>query len=47
MIDCLAPFRTAGGAAYPPVTYGDYAEARYRQAHGVAGRALKPLWPQR
>jgi len=35
VIECLPPFREAGVAPkYPPITYGDYAELRYRQAHG-------------
>ena len=35
VIECLPPFRVAGTAPkYPPITYGEYAELRYRQAHG-------------
>ena len=35
VIECLPPFREAGVAPkYPPITYGDYAKLRYRQAHG-------------
>ena len=35
VIECLPPFREAGAAPkYPPITYGAYAELRYRQAHG-------------
>ena len=35
VIDCLRPFRETGIAPrYPPITYGEYAELRYRQAHG-------------
>ena len=35
VIECLPPFREAGvSPKYPPVTYGEYAELRYRQAHG-------------
>ena len=35
VIECLPPFREAGAAPkYPPITYGDYARLRYRQAHG-------------
>ena len=35
VIECLPPFLEAGGTPkYPPITYGDYAELRYRQAHG-------------
>ena len=34
-IECLAPFREAGRRPkYPPITYGEYATLRYRQAHG-------------
>ena len=41
LIECLPPFREAGIAPkYPPITYGDYAELRYRQAHGD-GKQLK------
>ena len=39
VIACLAPFREAGVAPkYPPMTYGEYAERRYRQAHGDGKR---------
>ena len=32
---CLPGFESAEGAAkYPPIRYGDYAEQRFRQAHG-------------
>ena len=35
VIECLPPFREAGvPPRYPPITYGEYAELRYRQAHG-------------
>ena len=35
VIECLRPFReTAIAPKYPPITYGQYAELRYRQAHG-------------
>ena len=35
VIECLPPFREAGGPTkYPAITYGEYAELRYRQAHG-------------
>ena len=35
VIECLPPFRELGlTPKYPPITYGDYAELRYRQAHG-------------
>ena len=35
VIECLSPFREAGvPVKYPAVTYGEYAELRYRQAHG-------------
>ena len=35
VIECLPPFREVGVTPkYPPITYGDYAELRYRQAHG-------------
>ena len=35
VIECLPPFRKAGvPPKYPPLTYGEYAELRYRQAHG-------------
>ena len=35
MIECLPPFREVGvPPKYPPITYGEYAELRYRQAHG-------------
>ena len=35
VIECLPPFREKGTPPrYPPVTYGEYAELRYRQAHG-------------
>ena len=35
VIECLSPFREAGvPAKYPAITYGEYAELRYRQAHG-------------
>ena len=35
VIECLPPFLGAGDTPkYPPITYGDYAELRYRQAHG-------------
>ncbi len=45
VIECLTPFRDPDGSAkYPPITYGAYAEARYRQSHGIEGRQLKPLW---
>lgn len=34
-IECLEPFRQAGcQPKYPPITYGEYAALRYRQAHG-------------
>ena len=34
-IECLKPFRQAGRQPkYPPITYGEYAALRYRQAHG-------------
>ena len=35
VIECLPPFRETGiPPRYPPITYGEYAELRYRQAHG-------------
>ena len=35
IIECLEPFRQAGRRPkYPPITYGEYAALRYRQAHG-------------
>ena len=35
VIDCLAPFQLPGVVrTYEPITYGDYAALRYRQAHG-------------
>ena len=35
VIECLPPFRETGiPPKYPPITYGEYAERRYRQAHG-------------
>lgn len=35
LIDCLPGFAPDGSPAiYQPITYADYAEARYRQAHG-------------
>ena len=35
VIECLPPFREAGvPPKYPPISYGEYAELRYRQAHG-------------
>ncbi len=35
VIECLPPFREAGTPPkYPAITYGEYAELRYRQAHG-------------
>ena len=35
VIECLPPFREVGvPPKYPPITYGKYAELRYRQAHG-------------
>ncbi len=35
VIECLPPFREKGvPPKYPPVTYGEYAGLRYRQAHG-------------
>ena len=35
VIECRQPFRETGIAPkYPPITYGEYAELRYRQAHG-------------
>ena len=41
VIECLPPFLEAGDTPkYPPITYGDYAELRYRQAHGD-GKHLK------
>ena len=34
MIECLPPFRETGiPPKYPPITYGEYTELRYRQAH--------------
>ena len=39
MIECLPPFREAGTPPkYPAITYGEYAELRYRQAHGDGKR---------
>jgi isopenicillin N synthase-like dioxygenase len=36
VIECLPVFRSAGKPVkYQPVTYGDYAEARHKQAHGA------------
>ena len=33
--ECLPPFRETGiPPKHPPITYGEYAEIRYRQAHG-------------
>ena len=41
VIECLPPFREVGVTPkYPPITYGEYAELRYRQAHGD-GKQLK------
>ena len=35
VIECLPPFRAAHiPPRYPPITYGEYATLRYRQAHG-------------
>ena len=35
IIECLEPFRQEGRQPkYPPISYGEYAELRYRQAHG-------------
>jgi len=35
VFECLPPFREEGvEPKYPPITYGEYAAARYRQAHG-------------
>ena len=35
VIECLPPFREVGvPPRYPPITYGEYAALRYRQAHG-------------
>ena len=35
VIECLPPFRETGiPPRYSPITYGEYAELRYRQAHG-------------
>ena len=43
VIECLPPFREAGVAPkYPPISYGDYAELRYRQAHGDDKRLNLP-----
>ena len=33
-IECLAPFSGRGRPKYAPITYGEYARLRYRQAHG-------------
>ncbi|MCY4481231.1 MAG: isopenicillin N synthase family oxygenase [Rhodospirillales bacterium] len=39
VIECLPPFREAGTPPkYPAITYGEYAELRYRQAHGDGKR---------
>ncbi len=39
VIECLPPFRRQGTEPkYPPITYGAYAELRYRQAHGDGKR---------
>ena len=41
VFECLPPFRKKGAAPkYPPITYGEYATVRYRQAHGE-GKKLK------
>ena len=43
VIECLPPFREAGVAPrYPPITYGEYAELRYRQAHGDDKQLKQP-----
>ena len=35
VFECLPPFREEGvPAKYPPISYGEYARVRYRQAHG-------------
>ena len=35
VLECLPSFREKGGAPrYPPISYGEYAKVRYRQAHG-------------
>jgi isopenicillin N synthase-like dioxygenase len=36
VIQCLPPFRTSDcETKYPAITYGEYAEQRYKQAHGA------------
>ena len=35
VLECLPPFREEGvSPKYPPISYGEYAGLRYRQAHG-------------
>jgi len=54
VIECLPPFRETGiPPRYPPITYGEYAELRYRQAHGddkrlkLAGGEPRTIGPER
>ena len=43
VIECLPPFREVGvPPRYRPITYGEYAELRYRQAHGDDRRLTLP-----
>lgn len=38
VFECLPPFREEGvPPKYPPISYGEYATVRYRQAHGDGG----------
>ncbi len=43
IIDCLSAFLADGESPrYDPITYGEYAELRFRMAHGAAGADTEP-----